>query len=299
MVNESKCFYAVDEGWRRRADETLRKERMATLGLAQGVACDSKDRVYILSRYVYSSFRGVSPAVLVFGSEGNFLTSWGEDIFSEPHGIWISHDDLVYCTDIKDHIVVKTTLDGEVLLTLGTKGESGRPGHPFNSPTKAVATRSDEIYVADGYFNQRVHKFDSKGNLLLSWGSKGNGPAQFDLPHGIWADEERVLVIDRPNNRIEHFTANGEYTGEWNGLLGPQDIFIHESIVYVAEGGRRKICMLNPDGEVLTRWGEKGDRPGQFAASPHGLCVDREGSVYVGEVTAPNLFQKFIPRRSM
>jgi hypothetical protein len=40
------------------------------------------------------------------------------------------------------------------------------------------------------------------------------------------------------------------------------------------------------DGQVVARWGGEGDpcAPGNFCA-PHGLCVDSQGDVYVGEVS--------------
>ena len=48
------------------------------------------------------------------------------------------------------------------------------------------------------------------------------------------------------------------------------------------------------DGEIITRWGEKGERAGQFSNSPHGLWVDSHGDVYISEVIAEKRFQKFI-----
>jgi hypothetical protein len=48
------------------------------------------------------------------------------------------------------------------------------------------------------------------------------------------------------------------------------------------------------DGEILDRWGERGDAPGQFAASPHACWLDSRGDLYVGEVTTHDRFQKFV-----
>jgi hypothetical protein len=47
------------------------------------------------------------------------------------------------------------------------------------------------------------------------------------------------------------------------------------------------------DGEVIGRWGEKGDAPGQFSDSPHGIWIDSKGDIYVSEVVADRRFQKF------
>ena len=46
-------------------------------------------------------------------------------------------------------------------------------------------------------------------------------------------------------------------------------------------------------GELLARWGEPGDAPGQFRDSPHGLAVDSRGDLYIAEVTGRARFQKF------
>ena len=51
--------------------------------------------------------------------------------------------------------------------------------------------------------------------------------------------------------------------------------------------------MMNPDGKVLARWGQKGSEPGQFSDSPHGIWVDSRGDLYVSEVVAENRLQKF------
>ena len=69
---------------------------------ATAVAVDSKDEVYVFNR-------GGHP-VIVFDQDGNFRRSWGEDVFTTPHGIAIGPDDSVYCTDAGDHTVRKFTL---------------------------------------------------------------------------------------------------------------------------------------------------------------------------------------------
>jgi len=246
-----------------------------------GIACDSQDRVYIVRRTH-------QPAVLVFDSEGNFLTSWGEDIFEAPHGIWISPDDYMYVTDTKDHTVRKLSLEGEVLMTLGTKGKPGKPGEPFNRPTRAVESPSGEIYVSDGYGQQRVHKFAPDGTLLLSWGSVGNGLGQFNLPHSIWVDrQERVYVPDRPNNRIEIFTSEGKFVEQWTNLISPNEIFIDaNNIVYVTcstAEGVPGVSILTLEGKVLTHF---------QCRSPHGIWVDSKGAIYVAELILGT--QKFV-----
>src|SRR5579883_3102579 len=106
-----------------------------------GVATDSRDRVYIITRD--------EARVIVYEPDGRFLTSWGEGIFTpRTHGITVAPDDSVYCVDDGDHTVRKFTADGKLLMTIGTSGvpsDTGydgrsldsilRGGPPFNRPT--------------------------------------------------------------------------------------------------------------------------------------------------------------------
>ena len=59
-----------------------------------GVMTDSKNNVYVFNR-------GDHP-MIVFDADGNFIKSWGEDIFTRPHGITLGPDDTLYCTDDGD-----------------------------------------------------------------------------------------------------------------------------------------------------------------------------------------------------
>jgi len=165
---------------------------------------------------------------------------------------------------------------------------------PFNQPTWAKQSPSGETYVSDGYGQYRVHRFAANGKLLTSWGEQGNGPGQFALPHSVVTDSRgRVLVADRENHRVQIFDGDGKFLDQWTDLLQPMDLFIDaDDTVYVAEAQQR-ISVYSLDGELLSRWGEKGPAPGQFSDSPHGLCVDSRGDLYVCEVISQGRMQKF------
>src|SRR5262245_9697538 len=274
-----------------------------------GVATDSHDRVYVFNR-------GAHP-LMVFDRDGTFLTSWGEGLFVRPHGITIGPDDSIWCPDDTDHTVRKFTLDGRLLLTLGTSGRPSdtgatsldyrtiqRVGPPFHYPTNLALSPAGEIYVSDGYGNARVHKFAADGRLLLSWGAPGAGPGQFNLPHGIAVDREGVVyVADRENSRVQRFAPDGKYLDEWTDVARPCQVFIDPAdTVYVAELGYRagmwpgttapgpdatggRVSIFDSDGNLLARWGGGSNpcAPGDFFA-PHDLCLDSRGDLYVGEV---------------
>ena len=109
-----------------------------------------------------------------------------------------------------------------------------------------------EIYVADGYGNSSVHRFSAEGQHLHSWGSPGDGRGEFTTPHGIWIDaQDRVLVADRENNRVQLFSPEGDYYGEWRDLYHPMDIYVDaDGTVYVTDQIPR-ITMYSPDGRLL------------------------------------------------
>ncbi len=271
-----------------------------------GVATDSRDRVYAFNR-------GEHP-MIVFDSDGNFLDAWGEGVFTNPHGLYIGPDDRIYAADNFDHTVRIFNTDGVLLDTLG---ERHRPsdtgfvvgetpvqygGGPFNRVTNVALDAAGDLFIADGYGNARVHKFSGDGEHLFSWGEPGTGPGEFRLPHAIAIDpDDRVLVADRENSRIQLFAPDGSYLAEWSHVTRPDDLFIDpDGLLYVAELGERagrspdveilphmphaSVAILDLDGELITRFGGADPvRPGNFFA-PHGIWADAHGDLYVAEV---------------
>ncbi|RKU20091.1 hypothetical protein C6501_00440 [Candidatus Poribacteria bacterium] len=261
-------------------------------GWIPAVAVDSQDRVYVYSRSEHP--------MIVFDRDGNFLTSWGDDILKDAHGIFIDTEDNIYCVERETHVMHKFTTEGALLMTLGTMDKPGAEGEPFNLPTDFALGPDGEMFISDGYGNARIHKYSPDGELIKSWGKPGTGPGEFDLPHCVRVDpRNRVMVADRSNNRIQFFTLDGEYIEEWGDLLQPDTIFIDEDdLVYIAELDQR-VTIMTLDGEVVSQWGsERGSTvPGEFLACPHGIWVDSHGDIYVGEVQADARLQKYIRQR--
>jgi DNA-binding beta-propeller fold protein YncE len=275
--------YRVEPNWGRG------ERGVPAFGLVSMVACDDADRVYVFQREP-------DPQILVFEPDGRLVDRWGQGAFRHPHGIWIAPDQTVYCTDRDTHTVTQWTREGALLHTWGTPNRPGAPGEPFNEPSRAFLAPSGDLYVSDGYGQHRVHRFAPDGTLKRSWGERGTGPGQFGWPvHSVTVDSRgRVLVVDRENDRVQHFDADGAYLAEWRDFSVPQDLFIDPAeMVFVAEG-KPRITRMTLDGEILDRWGERGDAPGQFAASPHACWLDSRGDLYVGEVTTHDRFQKFV-----
>ena len=257
-------------------------------GVVSSMAADSEDRVHIIDREP-------NPAIVVLDRDGVLQRTWGQDFFKVPHSIWIDEDDLIYITDCGLHTVTIHSPSGELISTIGTPGEPGAPGKPFNRPTWAIRADDGELYVTDGYGQNLVHRFSAGGELLQTWGGDGKEPGQFDVPHCVRIDSRnRVLVVDRTNERVQIFDREGSFQGEWTHLMAANDLYIDDDdVVYLAEAPRR-ISILDLDGNVITQWGEEGTGPGQMVDHPHGIWADSRGDIYMCEVPfAPNRLTKY------
>jgi len=264
-------------------------------GSATSVAVDSEDRVYVFNR-------GNRP-LLIFDSEGNLLDSQVNN-YGRPHSITIDAG-AMFLVDDGAHFLEKRTLDGELLFALGERDNpiarhSGGDGSQFNRPTAlAVHPVTRELFVSDGYANSRIHRFTPDGEHILSWGEPGSRPGQFSLPHSLVVTaDNRVVVCDRENFRIQVFSIEGEFLDLWHlhrpaaiGMSGgPRPLFfVCEHTPHKIQKGVPNlggcIKVLNYEGAEITSFGAElpGHEPGQFM-EPHSIAVDSKGDVYIAEV---------------
>lgn len=254
----------------------------------RGIGIDSKGRVYA------TAGKG-KKGVVVFSPDGKIIDTWGKG-FKAKHGLRV-FDDKVWVTDTKKHVVHQYTLDGKLLMTLGTENKSGTGNNEFNRPSDIAIGPNGDIYISDGYVNTRVMRFSADGKFKQSWGTKGKGPGQFDLVHNIAIDKKGlVYVADRSNNRVQIFDADGKFLQEWTHLGKPYGLYVDDkTLVYVVDGVSNNVYVVNNKGKVLAKFGKTGTGIGEFKMS-HSVTVDKQGNIYIAEGDGKRI-QKFAPGR--
>jgi len=239
-----------------------------------GVAVNSKGHIYVFHR-------GKQP-LMEFDPSGKFIRSIADDLFVTAHMVRVDTEDNIWTTDIGSHVVLKLSPEGRVLLALGRMRLPGDDVLHFNQPTDVAFDRAGNIYVADGYVNSRVLKFDRYGNLLMGWGMKGSGPGQFDTPHTIAVDGDLVYVGDRGNARIEIFDTLGRFLREWR-LGHPFCLFVtSDHTIYMADAIASRVLKIDRQGKVLGAL--RGPAPSQGRHfDPHQIAVTGD-SLFTAEV---------------
>jgi len=268
-----------------------------TLGPCSAVDIDIRGNVYVIQRK--------SPPVLCFDSSGKFLRSWGTSLIGRDpemtgaHGLRIDKDDFVWIVDRERHLVRKFDASGQLLLTIGTEGSPGTGENQFNKPADVAFGPMGEIYVADGYGNSRVMKFDAKGKFLKTWGQKGTAAGQFDLPHSIAiGPDKRVYVCDRYNERLQIFDSGGNHKETWTGFVPAGIVFDRAGRLFISDGVS-KVLLIGDRGQIVKWWGTPPEvlgltagqktvppipNPGGFRFVPHLLSVDAKGNLYLADV---------------
>jgi len=193
--------------------------------------------------------------------------------------------------------VCKIDSTGKILLEIPNASTSEVPGG-WGGLTGVTVAPDGSIFASMGYGSNIVHKFDTSGKLLKSFGSKGEDEKQFNTPHGLTIDtrfsEPRLLVADREKRRLVHFDLEGNWIGvHASNLKRPCAISIHGDCIAIAELESR-VTILDKSGTPVAFLGNNPNKEewanfkvapeaqklGVFTA-PHGLSFDKEGNLYV------------------
>ena len=264
---------------------------------------DSKGRIILLTNHTKNN-------IIVYNKKGKLIEVWGTE-YPGAHGLTLNvenGEDFLYISDNNRHEVIKTTLDGKVVMTLPYPADSGKYENADQYiPTETAIAPNGDIYVADGYGQQYIMHYNAKGELLNIFGGRGKEEKHFDNAHGIAVDmrndEPTLLITARAQNKFKRFTMDGQLIAVINlpGAFVCRPV-IHGDNVYVAtiwSGPDRLpdtgfISILNKENKLISAPG--GCEPiyenGQLNPMhqvlkvfkhPHDVCVDDDENLYVAQ----------------
>jgi DNA-binding beta-propeller fold protein YncE len=173
------------------------------------VAADKRGTLYVLHRPVNGN------PIVVLDPRGKFIRSWGNGMFTIPHGIRIDPAGHVWTVDANTSKIYKFTRTGKRLLTIDVGGVPDQTRN-FCGATDIGFAGKGHIFVTDGYCNARIIEYDAAGKKVREWGKHGHAPSQFSVVHSIAVSRNGTLYIaDRENGRLQRFNEGGELLGEW------------------------------------------------------------------------------------
>jgi DNA-binding beta-propeller fold protein YncE len=321
------------------------------LGEVSSIAVDGRDHIWVLHRprsIPADKRANAAPPVLEFDTSGKLLGSWGGngDGFDWPereHGITVDVKGFVWISGnggwpkptaagSGDDMILKFTPQGRLVFQIGKRGQSSGNTDMTNvhQPADAfVHAATNELYVADGYGNQRVVVFDAAtGKFKRMWGAFGNmppaamapnpptpqpnqggpdGPPQFGLVHAVKVSNDGIVyVADRTNNRIQTFTTMGKYLRQvrlaQQGTVTPvpagfafsQDK--QQRFLYVVDSGPMQVAVFDRQSLMqIGTIGMRGPNPGDFDIVHH-MAADSKGNLYTAEIVTNRRAQKFVLR---
>jgi hypothetical protein len=268
-------------------------------GTHGGIAQDRAGLIYVSTQ----SHTGV----LVYGSDGRLLRKIAT-AYPEIHSLVFAiegGEEYIYATVQKgtpqeNWLFLKMKTDGTVVLKITAPPEAG-----FKAPnewriTAALPTPDSSIFIANGYGDSRIFRFDKTGNYKASYSEKGSGDGQLNCSHGLSLDtrydQPLLLVCDRENRRLCHFDLDGRYVRTiTQHLRRPCQVSFHGDYALVSELEGR-VTILDRDNVPVAFIGDNPQKS-QWAhydldpsmvdtavfSAAHGCFIDSEANIFVSD----------------
>jgi hypothetical protein len=270
---------------------------------------DSKGRIVLLTNHVKNN-------ILIYNKSGLLVDAWGTS-YPGAHGLTLSVEDgkdFLFITDTERHEVIKTTIDGKVVMQIPFPQESGhyKTAEQY-LPTETAIADNGDIYVADGYGLQYIMHYNHKGQLLNTFGGAGNAKELFNNAHGICIDKRNgqtsLLITARAQNKLKRFNLSGNYMEEI-ALPGAYICrpVIKNDHVYLAtiwsnngEANSGFISILDKNNKLISAPGgsvptynkqglSKMHQSIKLFQHPHDVCIDDDENLYIAQWNAGNAY---------
>jgi len=245
--------------------------------------------------------------ILVYEPGGTLIRTIASD-YPEVHSLHYAVEDgneVFYATVQKgtpqeNWLFVKLKVDGTVLLKIKAPPEAG-----FHAPnewriTAAVPSPDGSIFIANGYGDSRIFKFDKQGNYQASFAGKGKEDGKFDCSHGLAVDtrydQPLLLVCDRENFRLSHFDFDGKFVRHiTQHMRRPCQVSFQGEHAVVSElQGRVTVLDVNNvpvaflgDNPQKSQWANYDLKPADIStnvfSAAHGCFIAADTSIYVSD----------------
>lgn len=273
-----------------------------------GIAVDHAGNVYV-------SGDGAA-GIIVLSPNGTLLRTMAPECAGTV-SLWVHGEngkEFLYGAHLRGRRAFKMSLDGKTVLSLPFPAEAGiysENGLEFK-PSAITVAADGSIFVADGYGTSYIHKYDSSGKYLGSFGGKGQENGQILNCQGLAIDnrygQPLLLVCDCDNRRLQHFDLNGNFVDAFGvGLRRPVAVSVSGQFVAVAELEGR-VTILDQKGDEVVHLGDNPDhaqwanfavpaarwQSGVFMA-PQGVAWDTAGDLYIQEWNLNARLTKLVP----
>ena len=271
-------------------------------------------------------FHQADPTVLVFDEEGT-LKRVVEVEVANAHGMSLVNEggsEFLWMADNTTGKVIKITLDGETVMRIQRPDiDVYREGK--YSPTSVAVDEvrnggAGDVWVADGYGESYVHRYDSAGNYISSINGEEGEAGAFTQPHGIWVDTRKpkreLYIADRANGRVQVYDLEGNFLRTFgrepgkDWLHSPSAFALSGDLMFLAELRGCRVTVLDRNDNLVGYLGENTGafllldgwpnvpqetlEPGLFN-SPHGIAADGQGNVYVADWLIGGRITKLTP----
>lgn len=210
--------------------------------------------------------------------------------FQKPRALAINAHGDYYVVDMTARIQVFDR-DGEFITSWRT------PEYHQGKPSGLSFNNAGNLLVADTHYF-RMLVYTPTGELLEEktiGGTNGPGPGEFGFVTDAVQDSAGNYYIAEYGeyDRIQKFTANGEFVFQWGGhgrkpgkFRRPQNLAVdRQNHIWVADACNHRIQVFDATGskpELVRIWGKHGSAPG-YLENPYDLVLDNRGHVYVCE----------------
>jgi len=203
-----------------------------------------------------------------------------------PVGVVVDDDNNIYVADSERARVYVFNPKGKFLRALSP----GWSGEGLKRPTGlALDPARGWLYIADTLRHQVV-VVTLQGDIVRAFGTRGDGPGEFNFPTSLALSGGELYVVDTMNLRIQVVTPEGEFLrsfgepGNRTGtLFRPKGIALDsDGNVYVVDALFDVVQVFDPDGELLYYFGSTGSANGQFTL-PTGLYISPRNRIFVAD----------------